>query len=256
MFLYPQLGHAIASQLADERRSESIEKIASLARVDHTESIFTPTGGTRVDESQLTSIRDELLATARTLGYPDVVADQRRLTFDVQAAMVLHRRMNISPTEASRAGVWEFMTCVMLCDLVRWRWATPSAPLEPTSIDRFLAGRRNTFQRLWWRAHFLYSPGRTNPYVLLSRLGEDEVVQIMERPYLAGNRKLSRAVAEELLATAQNYPAIQRRILIREAQKRIRRLAAFVSFEAVDDTELLELVRGSFDAVVAAVGQT
>jgi hypothetical protein len=86
-----------------------------------------------------------------------------------------------------------------------------------------------------------------------SSLGEDEVVQIMERPFLAGSRALSRTIASELIAAAHRHPTLSRRVLIREGQKRMRRFAAFISFEAVAEPELKPFVRFVFDEVARSV---
>src|SRR5205807_1231931 len=109
--------------------------------------------------------------------------------------------------------------------------------------------RRNTFQRLWWRALILSDPDHNDPYHLLRSLGEDEIVQIMERPFLAGSGPLARAVARELLNAAARHSRISRRRLIREAQKYIRRLAFFTAFDALSPEELDRLVRNVFDQV-------
>jgi hypothetical protein len=188
--------------------------------------------------------------TAESLGYPDAGDEQSRINFDKTAAGILHSSMGIEPSEAAKSGVWEFATCVLACDLVRWRF--PGGE-DGTPLERFLGGRRNAFQRLWWRAFVLQKEGVADKYELLGRLGEDEIVQIMERPFLAGSRGLSRAVASELLEAAARHPGISRRTLIREVQKHLRRLAAFASFEAVQPEELNSLVRDLFELVAASI---
>jgi hypothetical protein len=100
----------------------------------------------------------------------------------------------------------------------------------------------------------MHDPARADhPYANLIYLGEDEIVQIMERPNLAGSRRLSRYVSSELVAVASRNPDIARRVLIREAQKRLLRLSAFISFDALDDVELQMSVRDVFSTVVSSV---
>lgn len=161
--------------------------------------------------------------------------------------------MQLQPSEASKPGVWEFFSCVLVCDLVRWRFPGGS---DGTPLERLLAGRRNTFQRLWWRAFVLHEEQNKQRYELLDLLGEDEIVQIMERPFLAGSRGLSRTVGRELLEASKRHKAVSRRTLMREAQKRLRRLAAFTSFEAVEETDLVPLARFVFDQVAQSVKKT
>ena len=250
MILYPQLPHVIAEHLAIQRRSLSIAEAAALAAPDHTDAVFTPTGGSRAEPRDLEKLREKLLETSATLGYPNGADEGARAAFDKEVAVVLHASMQLHPSEASKSGIWEFLSCVLLCDLVRWRFPGGN---EGTPVERLLAGRRNTFQRLWWRGFVFHDEKSEGRYDLLYHLGEDEIVQIMERPFLAGSRALSRTVGRELLAASERHERLSRRTLIREVQKRLRRLAAFTSFEAVDEQDLTPLVRSVFDEVAHSV---
>ena len=250
MILYPQLPHPAAELLANERRLLSVEKLVSVYDWDHADMVFTPTGGNRAEAADLQRLRNVIVSTAVAAGYPVGGDDQTNLEFDRAAAAILHDCMQIEPSEASKPGVWEYLTCVLLSDVVRWRFP---GNVDGTPLERFFAGRRNALQRLWWRAFALYDPAAGDRHKLLGELGEDEIVQIMERPFLAGSRTLSRTIAGELVAAATRYPDISRRTLIREAQKRLRRFGAFISFEAIADGELTPFVRSIFDQVAAAV---
>jgi hypothetical protein len=75
----------------------------------------------------------------------------------------------------------------------------------------------------------------------------------MERPGLAGVNSLSRKVGEGLLATAQSHRDLARRDLIREVQKRLLRLSAFVLFDILQDSETTALVADTYTEVAAAV---
>ncbi len=250
MFLYPRLPQQVASYLAEQLRSVSIEEAARRVELEHAEAFYTPTGGSRVSQVILGELRGALLARAQEAGYPALAGEEHRLAFDTAAAMELHARMDIAPGEAGKPGLWDFLCCVLGCDLVRWRFP---GGLEGTGVDRFLGGRRNTFQRLWWRSFLLHDPTREDPYSLLRRLGEDELVQLMERPSLAANRRLTRAVAVQFLAATELHPAIARRVLIREAQKRLMRLSSFALLDALDDAELETVVAAIFTSVVESM---
>lgn len=250
MFLYPQLLHPATVALAQQLCCAPTLEAAGVAAAEHPATIFTPTG-VRIDSRRLLELRKLLTQQADRLGYPGNASEAARLEFDSLAAVALHTTMAIPPGEAAKGGVWEFFCCVLLPDLVRWRF--PGGP-EGTSLDRFFAGRRNVFQRLWWRAHLLHDPSRNdNPYAMLVRLGEDEMVQIMERPNLAGIRPLSRQVARGLLEAVERHPNISRRILIREAQKHFLRLSSFVSFDTLGDDLLEAEVTSVFDKAALAV---
>lgn len=251
MILYPQLPHPIAEQLASERRSLSIAEATKLASDDHPQAFFTPTGGSRATTTDMRGIRIEVLSEANRCGFPDGGDDEDRLRFDRRVAAILKDRMSLIPAEAAKAGMWEFLSCVLFCDVLRWRF--PGGDQNGTAMERFLSGRRNTFQRLWWRGFVFRVDNPTgDPYSLLNALGEDEIVQIMERPFLAGNGTLSQTIARELVQASERYPSLARRLLIREVQKKLRRLAVFSSFEILDEPEISMLVRTLLDNIAAS----
>jgi hypothetical protein len=163
----------------------------------------------------------------------------------------MHEMMDISPSEASNPGVWAFMACVMWPDIVRWRFPGNS---DGTSRERFIGGRRNTFGRVWWRAYILRQPASERPYELLDLLGEDELVQITERPSLAGNPLLAKMVCRTFLdATSEPSDTPQSRALLRDAMKRLRRLLPMVSFDALDDQTLKSLIDEVFRASIKSL---
>jgi hypothetical protein len=79
-----------------------------------------------------------------------------------------------------------------LPDLVRWRWLREE---KEVPLTRFLAGPKNTFERLWWRAHAYFDPANEgDAYWLVREIGEDESVGMMERTLLSGIRPFVVAV--------------------------------------------------------------
>lgn len=246
MRLYPQLPRPAAEQIVSGCRRMLIDDPELEAAIDHPDVVYTATGGSRVTETDLQTLREAVVGIARSNGFPGHASDHEKAVFDRDAAVLLHGTMDLSANEASRPGVWDFVGCVLLRDVVRWRFPGED---EGTAPERFLAGRRNAFQRLWWRAFVLHQQGGDSPYELVTALGEDELVQIMERPFLAGSSNLARAVARQLLSVAATVPEVSRRTLIREGQKHLRRLAAFTSFDSLDADSLDALVKGVFEGV-------
>ena len=89
----------------------------------------------------------------------------------------------MTPHEASHEEVWSYLTCCWLLDVAVWRFGAEA------DERRYIGNvNRNTFRRLWWR-------GRSWAEIDLTRLGEDELVNIMERPTIAADRRLARAIA-------------------------------------------------------------
>jgi len=100
--------------------------------------------------------------------------------------------MEIVPADAAEPGVWAFLCCVAVPDLACWRF-------PGRTRERLLGGPRNALRRLWWRAYVLDRGSREG---LSGRLGEDETVQIMERPTLAGNPRVATTLADAHLRRA------------------------------------------------------
>jgi hypothetical protein len=239
--------------MADAARTAPILSLAGTATAEHPACEYTPTGGARATVAALGQLRIDLLVLARAAGYPNPASQQQAADFDAEASIVLARQMRMAPAEAAKGGVWEFLSCALLPDIVRWRFGGTGNATTP--IERFVAGRRNVFQRLWWRAFHLAPrvPDASQLVGLLRALGEDELVQLMERPSLAGIEGLSGSIATGLLAASQTYSDLTRRQLIREAQKRFLRLSSFLSFESIAAGEIDRHVESVFEQVAASL---
>lgn len=253
MWLYPRLPRVVALRLAEERAIMPLDELSEVSGVSHHSIVYSPTGGNRVEQRHLESLQASVRDAAGRAGYPHPPNEKKKREFDASSGELLHTSMNISPAEAAQAGVWDFMSCVMLPEIVRWRF--PGAE-SGTSLERFLGGVRNTFQRVWWRACILRIPDGDRPYELLRQMGEDEVVQIMERPNLAGSPRLARQVSMTFLHIVKTRRDADRMRLMREAQKRLMRLSPFISFDAIDEQILREILEQVFqDAADGIAGQ-
>lgn len=254
MLLFPQLPGLAVEKIVRERCSMTLKQLVESANPKERSVEFTPTGGERVRDDALIELRSALVAIAKELGFPSPPNHQHASAFDLRCALVLQERMQISATEASSHGVWTFMSCMLAPDLVHWRFLQNAGS---NLSERYFGGRRNTFQRLWWRVYYLgHGASETTTRVadLLAALGEDELVQLAERPRLAGIRGLPVIVGEQLLQAAHRYPTLTRRQLIRECQKRLLRLSAFIAFEALSTEDIARTVSQVFDEVAHANG--
>ncbi len=106
------------------------------------------------------------------------------------------------------------------------------------------------FRRSWWRVHVLGAdldavPEGQQP------LGEDELVQIMERPTLAANPAVARAVRDGVFRRALRVAAA-RSEFSRDLTKRMLRLTPFISLDLLDEGELSTLVDTLIDQSTAA----
>ncbi|MDW8207379.1 MAG: DUF6339 family protein [Chloroherpetonaceae bacterium] len=232
------------STLTVEEASRRAEERSPDPSVD---CIFSPTGGTPVTPERLGHIRKEIVDTAREHGYP---RSNRRdnLKCDARIAVILRDRMNVTPHEAAHAGVWEYLSCVLMPDIVVWRFHDASGK---TPVERFRSGRRNAFQRLWWRAHVLTEKLSADEAVsLLTFLTEDDMVATMERPGLFGYTELMRLYYSEFRRMVEggelNAP---REAVNRDVHKRLLRIVGVRALDVLPPdalrNELRDLIRQS-----------
>jgi DNA-binding Lrp family transcriptional regulator len=234
-----RLDREAAKKIITERVCMPIPQLAagSPLTIDFT---YSPIGGTRITDDELGTLRRELLEIARSHGYPASV--ERTSELEARMGETLHRALPITPHEASQEDAWTYLTCCWLLDVAVWRFGADA------DERRFIGNvNRNTFRRLWWRREVLGAE------VPLDRLGEDELVSIMERPTIASDRRLARGIATRFLAVVDAEDGVERMHLMREAMKRLMRLTPFLSFYALGDDELEAVVSTAFESSNAAL---
>jgi hypothetical protein len=256
--VYPRLPRIVAEHLAADLAARTVSELQKLVCTSHPDATYNPTGGTRVDEEELVALRKDVVTLAIRNGYPAAVTDGKKQSFDAECAILLHESMGISASEASCLEVWSFLASCVLPDVARWRFPGTSGT---TTEERFLGGSRglrNAFGRLWWRAYLLREDSESDEFGHVRALGEDELVQVTERPVLAGSRRvnvlLCRAFREAIKSTKQ----VARSELLRDAMKRFRRLHPVICFDALEDAVVLDMMRkliGDSSTALRAVGK-
>lgn len=251
--VYPRLSSAVARKMINEIRSMSVEELRTKSSTHHESVVYAPTGN-KIQQRELEQIQELIRECATDYGYPqsdNTDQDQAR-DFDAACAKLMHQRMSLQPSEAAHIEMWIFMACVLLPDIVRWRY-----PGESTAEERFIGSnrglRRNTLGRLWWRAYLLYDPAQQDPYELIPQLNEDDYAALMERSSIAVNPVLVTAASRAFIAVAVDNPDLTRRDIVREAAKRIRRLLSFVSYEAMDADAVQNAMDNIFKQTVEAI---
>ncbi|GAB4523336.1 MAG: hypothetical protein OHK0046_36890 [Anaerolineae bacterium] len=251
--VYPRLKRATANKLAQELGLQPISELQTEYEGNNRSVIYATTGS-RVQISELRQIQIKVRECASAYGYPspDNVTDAAYGEFDARCAELLHQSMRLFPAEAAYIEMWAFITCVLLPDIVRWRfYGVTTAQERFIGFNRGL--RRNALGRLWWRAYLLCQPAQSEPYQLLYKLGEDELVQITERANIAKNPILVGIIAQVFLNTLSTYPELPRRDLMREAVKRILRLISLISFEALDEVTVTAIIEKTFNQTAQAI---
>jgi hypothetical protein len=224
--LLPRLDREQTRNLLDEARELTVEEIAERMPNKEVRTTSSALGGLEIGHDDLAALRSATVDLAREHNYPGPGRELPR--FDALCAREVHSRLRISPHEASEEEAWSHLTCCWLLDIAAWRWGGIG------DSDRRFRGdvNRNTFRRLWWRAEVL------GPEIDLTSLGEDELVNIMERPTVASNRRLARALAGQFLSRVDQGGDDGRMFLMREAGKWLVRLTPIIDFSSLDDVEL------------------
>lgn len=225
--------------LIEEARAVSVTEIAERMPEQEVVTTSSELGGLEIDEERLAGLRAGILELGRAHGYPG--APTSIGIFEGRCARLLHSELGISPHEASDEGVWSHLTTCWLMDIAVWRW-------DGIGDERRFRGdvNRNTFRRLWWRAE-VFGDGFD-----LAQLGEDEFVNIMERPTIAANRRLVRMLSTAFLERLERGAQSDRMTLMREACKHIIRITPIIDLFALDDAALRSLLCAILDAAATA----
>jgi hypothetical protein len=216
-------------------------ELRATATLDHPDAAPVEVGGQPVDPAVIEDLRTRVRACADELGFPESLNRAAVTRFDRPATRILHDTMDIIPADAAAMGVWSYLSLVALPDISVWRWPDRAA-------DRILGKPRNVFRRLWWRAEIVGSDLIDAP----RGLGEDELVNIMERATIAANRRLARSMAAAIVGLPDT--GLARSELMRDMARRILRLQSVLCFDALEDNMIDSLVGQTLDASITALG--
>lgn len=248
-FSYPRIPTQVAIGLLREFDGKSLSELGDASATDHIRASFYPNYPHQVGSATLRSIRDGVVAIATESGFPGELKSQNAaVAFDREAAAFLVESMDILPVEAAIEEVWNFFTLVLLPDVGVWRYPNKPGDYE---YDRLIGKPRNVFRKLWWRAYVLGPE-------LSAKLGEDETVNIMERPSVGGNVALARAIVrshERIRSESEGRFASSE--FLRTAMVRIRAINAVRGLTFLPDdllqTEIDKVFNGVRDAYIRAV---
>lgn len=246
MRLYPRIDDSPALRdLAASLSCGGVEHCRQQRGHWHNGAWFGPAGGDQIGPDQLKSLADALTQVAEDHGYPEPLRRETK-AIDIDMSIALFKQMEITPVEATAGGIWNFLACVVVPDLVAWRWpGKEEQAAGMVQLDRWLVGRRwyrHALGRLWWRACMFSDPAAQDPWHLMRQLQEDEFIQLLERPHLAGHREAVLALVRSMLGAFKAHPNLNRGELMRIAAKRLLRLGAVIDLDALDQTGLAQLM--------------
>lgn len=200
---------------------------------------FGPVGGSPVEPSKLVLLRDEVLAIARTAGFPENRSAAAKAKFDIACAIFLAEHPLLQSGEALRNDVWTFIATGLLRQVTAWRY-----DFVP---ERWHGGVRNTYQRLWLRAKALdRGQGAAKRWELVETLTEDAFVGIVERPSISGDNRLAVALAEGWLRAAGRHGRGAMETIMRKAVVRLRLRNEVTALSALDANALTKIVDAAF----------
>lgn len=232
--LYPRLPRTVAQGLIRERTGASLSELTALSSLVHPDAEPSATGGHPVDPHKLSQVRETIRSVAADAGFPRPLGTTSTQSFDRPCGTALLQVMDIVPADAAEEGVWSFLTLIVVPEIGPWRF-------PGLSEERLVGMRRNVLRRTWWRAWAL-GPDLDHAPEGCTPLGEDESVQIMERPSLGGNRRTARALQAALWRAEVARLPVARSELMRELARRLRATKSHISLDALDDSVLAELL--------------
>jgi len=238
--IYPRLGRETSLAIIRVQSSADLYELENLGSTGHPDAAPAPSGGHPVEEGLLKEIQLSIRESAAEAGYPNAPRPSQRQAFDRSCGCILFRSMKIVTADAADEGVWSFFSLVLTPEIGPWRF--PKRPEE-----RLLGKPRNVFRRLWWRAwafgeRLEFAPDGCAP------LGEDEFVQVMERPSLGGNPRLAGALRQAIWRAEAAGLSTARSDMMRELARRLRAVRSHVALDVLDNVQLTDLMDEILDA--------
>ncbi len=184
--------------------------------------VYSPVGS-RVTDATIRLLIKEVTEEAVRCGFPNESGRDARIQFDRATAFVLTRIMDISWAEAGNRSVWSFLALVPLPHITKWRFGMANP-------ERWIASdlTRHTWSRLWWQAT-VFEDARE----VLDALSESDLNQLLERRSIGGDPRLTRELARAVINAGTS--GVPRRLLIRDAARRLRRWLAFLDVRSLDN---------------------
>lgn len=237
VLLYPRLPSFEVKPLWEEIGAWDVKRLQAESRREHEGAVYPATGGRRVADEKLQELREQMMSLAGEYGFPEEGSVESRAEFDVEAGHFLVTSTGMVPGEAARDAVWDYLSLVLMPDIVRWRFPTGK-------LERFRGRARGTFWRLWWRTHILGPEGK-DARPLIRALSEDTMVGIIERPQIASDHRLARSIASAAVK-AREQGEIPSEALTRQAIKVLRQYLPLLRLEMFTEEEVEEYVTGLF----------
>lgn len=233
-FVYPRLPFYAAQQLVEEiaasYRSDGLTGLERLVAFSHARAEPVATGGRVADSAQIEHVRTSVVTATASWQDRGAVSRADAAAFDLAIGQALHDSLAIVPGDAAHDETWNFLSLVVMPDLVVLRFPD----MHP---DRMFGTLRNPLRSSWVRRDTLGD--LTDRYD--RPLGVDEMVGLFERSEMARNRPLIRALARAVM----EYDGRESRSdWAREVFKEIRYATGPRALDGMTEEEILDLIQG------------
>jgi hypothetical protein len=226
---YPRLTRGDAGAIFEELRaihaSGGRSMLTDHARFDHERKVPVATGRIATPD-EIARVRQVVLEDMASWLAQEHVSDKS--VFDAALGRSLHDVLDIVPADAAHEGTWSFLTLVVFPDIA-------AARFPDFHVNRFVGTPRNALRRSWQRQEIL---GGGEPQEGGRPLGEDELVGLFERSALVRNRRLAKALAQEV----QVYGGPKRSQWARDLYKLATLQSGVRLLDALDDVEIARFV--------------
>jgi len=226
-----------------EREQVPLQEMPEVVRGLGHVPVWNAAGGERLepDGEELQSLRKEVLTLARQAGYPERCETR---PFDVECTILLatHPLLQEVGGEALRRDCWSGITCLVFPDVAAWRFGL--------NVERFRGGIRNAFQRLWLRGSILDRGEETEEerWVHVREMTEDALVALLERPGIAADARVSKAIADRWVAWSRRVEGGME-ALFRAVMKKISAANEVRLLASLDDQQLERWLEDAFRQV-------
>jgi hypothetical protein len=230
----------------DVHPNEAMGAVGSLNLAPH----WNRAGGIKATPEERQEFAETLRQTARKTGFPNQRNISGQQEFDRAAARILHasQLLKDSGSEVFREECWAGLVGLDMPDVARWRFG----PVE----ERFRGGVRNLLQRIWLRTRSLRLNEKKfeDPWLLVDSLTEDAFLQLIERPSISSDPRLSRMIGFVWSKHSRNHRNMQQ--ILRDATKLLRARSEIRFLSGLSDRELAEEVKEAFEKAVELDGAT
>lgn len=254
---YPSISMARAAAILADVSAERVEDLRDRAGRPHP-YVEPALGATPAPNEVMEKLSESIRQLAIDNGYPEARSRSGIRHFDRPAGALLHDMMRISPADAAKPEVWNFVTLILLPDVAAWRFPTRESyrMMGAGYGETKSRSGRNAFGRLWWATEVLgYEATLEAADAAGEPLGEDEVVSIMERTAaIAPSALIARTIAghgRKFFSANQGKLDLSRMNFFRELAKEITRLRALYNISALPEDQVQEFVNEACGRVLA-----